>query len=179
MSKGEYCEYCGALNPHGSQFCQNCGESLAIPNDYSSSKPNYESQSIPPYNQSQPYNQSESYNQSGSYNPRGPYNQSGPYTQGPYHEAQYQRPMHQKRYSSQQYKQASPKNRTVALLLLIFLGLVGGHQFYAERIVNGIIYIVLLVITGGVANAIWMVIDLILILSGNFKDNKRRPIVTW
>lgn len=160
MSKGEYCEYCGALNPHGSQFCQNCGESLVTSGNYSSSKPNYQSQSTP-------------------YNQREPYNQSGPYNQGPYQQSQYQRPMYQQRYSSSQYKQPSPKNRTVALLLLIFLGLVGGHQFYAERIVNGILYIVLLVVTGGVANVIWMIIDFVLILSGNFKDNKRRRIVTW
>jgi len=68
----------------------------------------------------------------------------------------------------------SPKSRTIALLLCIFLGYFGGHQFYAGRKTMGIIYI----FTIGLFTIGWL-IDLIMIIFGNYKDKDGRLITSW
>ena len=57
-------------------------------------------------------------------------------------------------YSSNQEYPVSPKSRLITLLLLVFLGSLGIHYFYAGRIG-------------------------ILILTGTFNDTYGRPIVNW
>ena len=52
-----------------------------------------------------------------------------------------------------------PKNKWVALLLCIFLGLFGAHKFYEGKTGMGILYI----FTGGLCGIGWM-IDIVLIL---------------
>lgn len=56
-----------------------------------------------------------------------------------------------------------PKNKWVALLLCLLLGIVGGHKFYEGKILMGILYIC----TGGLCG-IGVVIDFLRIL---FKPN--------
>ena len=68
----------------------------------------------------------------------------------------------------------SRKSRTITLLLWVFLGALGAHYFYAERIGMGILWL----ITGGFFG-IGLIIDIILILTGSFKDTYGRPIVNW
>ena len=68
----------------------------------------------------------------------------------------------------------SPRSRTVALLLCFFMGTLGIHRFYAGRIVSGILYIFTL---GGLG--IGVLIDLIRIACGSFKDKDGLPIRTW
>ncbi len=68
----------------------------------------------------------------------------------------------------------SPLSRTVALLLCFFLGYLGVHRFYVDKIGSGIFYF----LTGGIFG-IGVLIDLILILVGSFNDSKGLPIETW
>ena len=68
----------------------------------------------------------------------------------------------------------SEKKRLVALLLCIFLGLFGGHQFYVGRWGRGFLYI----LTGGLF-LIGVTIDLIKILLGSYTDNVGAPLREW
>jgi hypothetical protein len=60
---------------------------------------------------------------------------------------------------------------STTLLLAIFTGFLGGHRYYTGRIGSAIIQTFTI---GGFY--IWWLIDIILILSGNFKDSQGRPL---
>lgn len=66
----------------------------------------------------------------------------------------------------------SEKNLGTCLLLFLFLGWVGAHRFYVGKIGTAILYIITI---GGCC--IWALIDLISIVSGNFKDKEGKLIV--
>lgn len=68
----------------------------------------------------------------------------------------------------------SPKSRLVTLLLCFFLGAFGVHRFYVGKVGTGI----LMLFTLG-AFGIWMLIDLILIVTGSFKDKEGRRVFRW
>ena len=59
------------------------------------------------------------------------------------------------------------KKWIIILLLCIFLGEIGTHRFYVGKIGTGIL---MLITIGGFG--IWWIIDLIVILVGNFKDKR-------
>lgn len=59
----------------------------------------------------------------------------------------------------------SEKSNVVALLLCLFLGGLGIHRFYVGKIGTAIVQIFTL---GGFG--IWLLIDLIMIIIGKFKD---------
>ncbi len=63
------------------------------------------------------------------------------------------------------------KSWVVTILLCHFLGTLGVHRFYTGRIVSGIFQ---LLTFGGFG--IWTLIDLILIVTDNFKDSNERPL---
>lgn len=65
----------------------------------------------------------------------------------------------------------SDKSKKTALLLCIFLGPLGAHQFYVGRIGRGILY----AFTGGLFLFGW-VIDIFKILLGQFRDNVGVPL---
>ena len=70
--------------------------------------------------------------------------------------------------------ESSEKLRLVALLLCFFLGCLGVHRFYVGRVGSGIAQILTL---GGLG--IWVLIDLIMILCGAFKDKEGNAITEW
>ncbi|HLX57487.1 MAG TPA: TM2 domain-containing protein [Ktedonobacteraceae bacterium] len=66
---------------------------------------------------------------------------------------------------------APQKNWLATVLLCQFLGTLGVHRFYTGRIVSGIFQ---LLTFGGFG--IWTLVDLIMIITGDFKDNYDRPL---
>jgi TM2 domain-containing membrane protein YozV len=65
-----------------------------------------------------------------------------------------------------------PQKSWIATVLLCqFLGTLGVHRFYTGRIISGIFQ---LLTFGGFG--IWVLIDLIMIISGDFKDSYNRPL---
>ena len=65
----------------------------------------------------------------------------------------------------------SPKSKGVALLLCIFLGYFGAHQFYAGNTGKGFLYL----FTVGLFGLGWF-IDIFIILGGGFKDSHGMPM---
>ena len=69
---------------------------------------------------------------------------------------------------------ASPKSRTTAQLLSIFLGVFGAHRFYVGKTQTGILMACTL---GGLG--IWYLYDLIMIAAGSFRDADGLLVVNW
>lgn len=65
----------------------------------------------------------------------------------------------------------SEKDWLVTLLLSLFLGGIGGHRFYVGKIGTGILQ---LLTAGGCG--IWTLIDVIMIITGRFKDKDGNEI---
>ena len=65
----------------------------------------------------------------------------------------------------------SSKSWLVTLLLCIFLGGLGVHRFYTGKIGTGILMLITL---GGLG--IWVLVDLIMIAVGKFKDKQGREL---
>ena len=61
----------------------------------------------------------------------------------------------------------SDKNFVAVLLLCFFLGVLGVHRFYVGKVGTGVIQLLTL---GGLG--IWVLVDLIMIAVGNFKDKQ-------
>lgn len=72
------------------------------------------------------------------------------------------------------FSDESPKSRLVALILCLLLGVFGVHRFYVGKVGTGVLQLLTL---GGFG--IWVIIDLILILTGTFRDIDRRPLLRW
>ena len=64
------------------------------------------------------------------------------------------------------------KSWLVTLLLCIFIGGLGAHRFYVGKIGTGIL---MLLTAGGCG--IWVIVDLILILTNSFTDIDGKPLV--
>jgi TM2 domain-containing membrane protein YozV len=69
-----------------------------------------------------------------------------------------------------------PKNHSSALLLCIFLGLVGGHRFYVGKAGTAVLMIAVTVLTLGIGGSIWYIIDLVKIRTGKFTDKQGYPL---
>jgi len=68
----------------------------------------------------------------------------------------------------------SPKSRLAALLLCWFLGWLGIHRFYVGKTGTGILMILTV---GGLG--IWIIVDLVLIITGSFKDINGLVVHRW
>jgi TM2 domain-containing membrane protein YozV len=69
---------------------------------------------------------------------------------------------------------ASPRSRTVTLVLGFFLGFFGAHRFYVGRTRSAIFQLFTL---GGLG--LWWLYDMILILAGAFRDDEGRLVSNW
>lgn len=68
-------------------------------------------------------------------------------------------------------QEISNKEKITAALLCFFLGNLGVHRFYVGKVGTGILMLFTL---GGIG--IWTLIDFIIILCGNFKDQYGLPL---
>ena len=68
----------------------------------------------------------------------------------------------------------SEKRVLPAALLCFFLGIFGAHRFYVGKIGTGFLQLFTI---GGLG--IWWLIDMILILTGSFRDSEGRKIDVW
>ena len=68
----------------------------------------------------------------------------------------------------------SPCSRSITLLLCFFIGYFGAHRFYTGKIGTAFIMIATL---GGLG--IWVIIDLAMILTANFRDKKGHLVYEW
>jgi len=68
---------------------------------------------------------------------------------------------------------ASEKDWLVTLLLAIFLGFLGVHRFYVGKVGTGI----LMILIGWLTFEIWLIIDIIMIVAGKFKDSEGKLII--
>jgi hypothetical protein len=68
----------------------------------------------------------------------------------------------------------SPKSRLAAALLAWFLGFLGVHRFYVGKVGTGVLMILTL---GGLG--IWVLVDIIMILVGSFRDKEGLKLYNW
>jgi TM2 domain-containing membrane protein YozV len=68
----------------------------------------------------------------------------------------------------------SEKSRLVTLLLCLWFGMFGGHRFYVGKIGTGIVWL----LTFG-CFFIGFIVDLILIITGQFFDKNGKPVMVW
>lgn len=76
--------------------------------------------------------------------------------------------------STKETSVVSDKKRLLTLIICLGFGIFGAHQFYAGKIKTGML---MLVTIGGLG--IWYVIDCLIVLFGEFTDNKGRKIKEW
>jgi TM2 domain-containing membrane protein YozV len=68
----------------------------------------------------------------------------------------------------------SEKSRLVTLLFCIWFGMFGGHRFYVGKTGTGIVWL----LTFG-CFFIGVLVDLILIILGQFFDKDGKPVMVW
>lgn len=159
------CPTCGTLNPNEANVCFNCGTAIA---PYSTA-PDLNAPTVPQNPFQQPsYPAAPSYPQSYS-NPQPPYAPPvappQPYQQSPY--------AYHNQFQGQQMMMmpmaaypAVAKSRVAFILLGVFLGAFGVHNFYAGYVGRGITQLLLTLFTCGYAAIIvfiWSIVEIIVV----------------
>lgn len=92
--------------------------------------------------------------------------------------------------------QVSSEKKLTLLLLCWLFGIISAHRFYTGKYFTGILQLLILGSIGAVfyfdihppkpitiliffSVPVWVVIDLMRIITGNFTDKEGRPIVDW
>lgn len=68
----------------------------------------------------------------------------------------------------------SSRKMLPALLLCFFFGIFGTHRFYVGKVGTGLLQMLTL---GGLF--IWALLDMIMIITGHFRDNEGLPLKEW
>jgi|GEM_PF-356157 len=71
----------------------------------------------------------------------------------------------------------SDKRRLPALLLCLFLGVIGAHRFYVGKFGTAILQIITIACFG--IGTLWWLIDFIMIITGKFTDKTGLPLEVW
>jgi TM2 domain-containing membrane protein YozV/two-component sensor histidine kinase len=69
---------------------------------------------------------------------------------------------------------ASAKSRSIAMIFVLLLGLIGAHRFYVGRIGSGL---AMLFTIGGLG--LWWLIDVVIVASGQLKDDQGKWVSEW
>ena len=83
----------------------------------------------------------------------------------------------QENIKTQEISKKSKKSRLTALLLCLLLGAISAHRFYVGKIGTAIFQIILVAVYG--IGIVWVVIDLIIIIVGKFKDKNGLILTEW
>lgn len=82
--------------------------------------------------------------------------------------------------------EVSPKSRTITLVLALIVGFLGIHRFYVGKTGTGVLQLLISVIFGSVTAGlgiglgwVWALIDIFVIVAGNFTDKQGRKILSW
>lgn len=67
----------------------------------------------------------------------------------------------------QEFERPSDKSMPLAFVLALLFGIFGAHRFYVGKVGTGLLQLVTL---GGLG--IWVIIDLVIILFGEFQDSE-------
>ena len=76
--------------------------------------------------------------------------------------------------------QNPPKQLLFGILLALFLGVFGAHNFYLGHTGRGIAQLLITVLTlgiGSIVTGIWALIELIMMATGSLYDSQGRPLV--
>jgi TM2 domain-containing membrane protein YozV len=74
----------------------------------------------------------------------------------------------------------SDKSRTATFLLAFFLGCFGAHRFYVGKTGSAVAQLLLFIsVIGSFVTALWVLIDWIIILMGDFTDKDGFKITKW
>ena len=79
--------------------------------------------------------------------------------------------------SKKETQNSDDKKAWVALILAWFLGIFGAHRFYVGKTGSAIAMLILsLTIIGLIITGIWLLVDMIVIICGNFTDKKGKAL---
>ena len=70
------------------------------------------------------------------------------------------------------------KSKTTAAVLAFFIGMFGAHRFYVGKTGSAVAILLLSLSVVGIAiSSIWVLIDFIMILAGNFTDKDGNQLI--
>ena len=77
---------------------------------------------------------------------------------------------------------ANAKNKIIAIILAVFLGTFGVHNFYLGYISKGIAQLLLstigaCIIIGPIITSVWVIVEVIMIATGSLKDAQGNDLV--